>query len=406
MQRDERLLSRLASLAVLFLKLGTLGFGGPAAHLALMEDEVVGRRQWLSRQEFLDLVGVTHLIPGPNSTEMAIHLGLMRAGLAGLVVAGLSFILPAATITAFFAWLYVECGHLPEVAPFLDGVQPVVLAIIFSAVLRLGKTAGKSWRRAGIGVSVALACVFGLGEIWSLLAGGMIGMFILVRLPGARPPAASGGPGTSVSGALLGAFLVPWIAVQALLPTVALAAAQVAERPGGLRDLGLFFLKVGAVLYGGGYVLVVFLESELVHEWGWLTPKELLDAIAIGQFTPGPILSTATFIGYQLAGVPGAVVSTIGIFLPSFFFVLLIRPLMPRLRGGPWRSAFLDAINVSAVGLMAVALLKLGAAILVDPSSWVVAVAAIVVLLRFKVSAAWVVVGGALLGGLRAALGG
>ncbi|MCZ6792143.1 MAG: chromate efflux transporter [Planctomycetota bacterium] len=405
MQRDERLLSRLASLAVLFLKLGTLGFGGPAAHLALMEDEVVGRRQWLSRQEFLDLVGVTHLIPGPNSTEMAIHLGLMRAGLPGLVVAGLSFILPAATITAFFAWLYVECGHLPEVAPFLDGVQPVVLAIIFSAVLRLGKTAGKSWRRAGIGVSVALACVFGLGEIWSLLAGGMIGMFILVRLPGARPPAASGGPGTSASGALLGAFLVPWIAAQALLPSVAQAASRIVERQAvPLLDLALFFLKVGAVLYGGGYVLVAFLERQLIHEWGW-QPEQLLDAIAIGQFTPGPILSTATFIGYQCAGVPGAVVSTIGIFLPSFFFVLLIRPLMPRLRGGPWRSAFLDAIIVSAVGLMAVALLKLGAAILVDPSSWVVAVAAIVVLLRFKVSAAWVVVGGALLGGLRAALG-
>ncbi len=388
---DLRLMPRLADLAGVFLKVGTFGFGGPAAHLALLEDEVVSRRAWLTRETFLDLVGATHLIPGPNSTEMAIHIGYLRAGWLGLLVAGSCFILPATLITAGLACLYVEYGSLPDVQPFLAGINPAVLGVIFVAVWRLGKSAARTWRRAGVGVAVALAVLFEVDQVLALFAGGIGGMFLLVQLRDRPRP--RGGKLTLLLAGLLAASKSR-LALAA--SSTAAGAALVSEV--SIWQLGLFFLKVGAALYGGGYVLVAYLEGGLVDEWGLLERTQLLDAIAIGQFTPGPILSTATFIGYLVHGPPGAVVATVGIFLPSFVFVLLLRPILPRLREGAWTAAFLDAVNVSAVGLMAVAILNLGRGALEGPAAWVIALLAVLVLLRWKVSSTWVILGGALAG--------
>ena len=400
MEQNGGLGSRLASLATLFLKLGTLGFGGPAVHIALLEDEVVSRRRWLSRERFLDLLGATHLIPGPNSTEMAIHIGFLRAGWPGLLVAGCCFIFPAVTITMCLAWLYVEYGSLPQIKPFLAGVKPAVLAVILAAVYRLGRTAATSWRRAAVGVAVALAVFLGVPEVPAFLVGSVLGMFFLVRL--SRSPRTENGSdqarGTKSLSFLPVLLSIRRSASAATTAATAVAASAASSSPVDLVKLGLLFLKVGAVLYGGGYVLVAFLEGELVRARGWLTEEQLLDAIAIGQFTPGPILSTASFIGYLLGGVSGGVVATLGIFLPSFVFVAILGRVLPHLRKGPWRSAFLDSVNVSAVGLMTVALLKLGQGILVQPSSWVIALTGTVLLFRWKIHPAWLVLGGAALG--------
>lgn len=388
---------RLAELARLFLKLGTLGFGGPAVHLALLEEEVVKRRRWMSRQRFLDLVGATNLIPGPNSTEMAIHIGLLRAGWRGLFVGGACFILPAALITTLFAWAYDEFGSLPQVTPFLQGIKPAVLAVIVGALYRLGRTALKGWNLVPIVLIVALlTLVLGVNEVLALLLGGVLGMFWLLGLRRSRgpPPLLSWLPLLPSGGA-----------AQGFAATAAGAGGAVAV---SLWKLGLFFLKVGAVLYGTGYVLVAFLEGGLVEDFGWLEREQLLDAIAIGQFTPGPLLSTATFIGYQIEGIPGAVVATAAIFLPSFVFVAAISPIVPRLRRLSWTAAFLDAVNVSAVALMAVVILKLGrdtlfawpAGTIVWPA-WGIALAGAALRLRWrKIHPAWLIAGGALMGWL------
>jgi chromate transporter len=368
------------------LKLGTIGFGGPAAHIALMEEEVVARRGWLTREHYLDLVGATNLIPGPNSTEMAIHVGYVRAGWPGLLVAGAAFILPAVLITSAAAWAYVEYGSLPQVSPLLYGIKPVVVAVILGAVWRLGRSAVKGWRLLIIGLAVVAAVLLGVNEIVALLLGGVLGMFWL-RL------AAGGATGSGGMAALL-----------------ALPALPALVQPGGpagvrLWDLALFFLKIGSVLYGSGYVLVAFLEGGLVRDLGWLTQQQLLDAIALGQFTPGPVLSTATFVGYVLAGVPGAVVATLGIFAPSFLFVAILNPVVPRLRGWPWTAAFLDAVNVSAIGLMVAVVAELAASTLTGWPAWVLAVSAAVAAVWWRVNPAWLVVGGAVLGWVFAALG-
>ncbi len=384
--RDGTRLGRLPALAALFLKLGTIGFGGPAAHIALMEEEVVARRGWLTREHYLDLVGATNLIPGPNSTEMAIHVGYVRAGWPGLLVAGAAFILPAVLITSAAAWAYVEYGSLPQVSPLLYGIKPVVLAVILGAVWRLGRSAVKGWRLLVIGLAVIAAVLLGVNEIIALLLGGVLGMFWL-RL------AAGGATGPGGMAALL-----------------ALPGLPALVQPGGsagvrLWDLGLFFLKIGSVLYGSGYVLVAFLEGGLVRDLGWLTQQQLLDAIALGQFTPGPVLSTATFVGYVLAGVPGAVVATLGIFAPSFLFVAILNPVVPRLRGWPWTAAFLDAVNVSAIGLMVAVVAELAATTLTGWPAWVLAVGAAIAAVWWRVNPAWLVVGGAVLGWVFWALG-
>lgn len=380
---------RLRELARVFFKLGVIGFGGPAAHIAMMDEEIVERRGWLSRQHFLDLIGATNLIPGPNSTEMTMHVGYERARWPGLFVAGGAFIFPAALSTGLLAWLYVAYGDVPAVAPFLAGIKPAVLAVILGALWKLGKKAIKNYVLAALGFSVGLALWFGLGELWALLAGGLIGMAILAlwKERGARSSAQRIGLTP----------MIPQIGRDSLTVTAGAAGAAAGL---SLWTLGLFFLKVGAILYGSGYVLIAFLEGGLVRDYGWLTEQQLLDAIAIGQFTPGPVLTTATFIGYVLAGIPGAIVSTLGIFLPAFVFVGLLNPIVPRLRDSKWTAAFLDAVNVSAVALMAVVTLQLGASVLVGPVSVTIFAVATVLVLRFKVNAAWIVLGGAIAGWL------
>ena len=386
-------------------KLGIIGFGGPASHIAMLEDEAVAQRKWLTREHFLDLVGATNLIPGPNSTEMMIHIGYHRAGWPGLLAAGISFVLPAVLLSTLIAWIYVKFGMLPAVQPFLMGVKPAVLAVILGALWRLGKTASKPKEAAQsrialgiIGIAVALTVYRGAPVIWSLIAGGLLGMLALRAISdwsGAAAllalPALPALPD--------GRNALPWadLSPASALKWAALLAAATAPVL-TLGALGLFFLKVGSVLYGSGYVLVAFLEDELVHEYGWLTQQQLLDAIAIGQFTPGPVLSTAAFIGYVLAGVPGAFISAAAIFAPSFLFVAILNPIVPRLRRSAWMAAFLDAVNVSAVGLMAAVLLRLTGDIVTAWPAAVIALLAAAAVLRWRVTSAWVVIGGALLG--------
>jgi chromate transporter len=361
----------LRELAGLFLKLGLVAFGGPAAHIAMMEEEVVARRRWMSREHFLDLVGATNLIPGPNSTEMTMHVGYERAGGVGLLVAGTAFIFPAVLITGVLAWAYVELGSLPEVAPLLFGVKPAVIAVILGALWRLGKTAVKGWLFAGLGVLVAIAVLAGVGEITALLSGGFIGALALRGF----------GRGSTTT-------------ANSVIPILLLAS------PASFSTWKLlfFFLKVGAVLYGSGYVLIAFLEGGLVQDLGWLTQGQLMDAVAVGQFTPGPLLSTATFIGYVVDEVPGAVVATLGIFLPSFVFVLFLNPFIPRMRRSAWLSAFLDSVNVAAVALMAAVTIQLGMGTLTSWPAWLIAGLSAILAVRFRLNAAWLVLGGAVLG--------
>lgn len=374
--------SRLREVVAVFLKLGMIGFGGPAVHIAMMEDEVVTRRRWMSRQHFLDLVGATNLIPGPNSTEMTMHCGRERAGLIGLFAAGASFILPAVLIVGCLAHLYVTYGALPRIEPYLYGIKPAILAVILGAVYKLGKKAIKGRALAVLGLLVAAATLAGLSEVLAVLAAGAA----LCLLRGARSLAA----GTARSLVLpLPALLASAVSTSAGAPAAAVSAGK----------LFLVLLKIGAVLFGSGYVLVAYLDGELVQNLEWLTRNELLDAIAVGQFTPGPLLSTATFVGYQIDGVRGALAATAGIFLPSFLFVFLLNPIVPRLRRSPWAAALLDGVNVGAVAVMAAVTLELGRDVLVDWQSWTLAVlGAIAVFGPRKPHPIWLVVGGALLG--------
>lgn len=386
--------NELASLVRLFVKLSLTAFGGPAAHIAMMEEEVVVRRKWMSRQDFLDLVGATNLIPGPNSTEMVMHIGHIRAGWLGLVVAGMSFVVPAALITGIIAWFYVRYGALPGVEAMLAGIRPVVIALIAGAVWRLGRHAVRNGQLAVISVAVASAALLGFSEVLALFIGGMIGM---IWLRGRAGWADRRGFVTAVL--LVGALIGVVSAILALGADAANlwagSAAGLTGQP-SLAPLGLYFLFIGSVLYGSGYVLFAFLEGGLVQTLGWLTQQQLIDAIAVGQFTPGPLFSAATFIGYVLAGWPGAVVATVGIFLPSFVFVAALTPLLPRLRSSAWMAAFLDAINVSAIGLMVVVTIQLGRSTLVNWQAWILLIVALILALRWNVNSALLVAGGAI----------
>jgi chromate transporter len=388
----------LRELASLFLKLGTISFGGPAAHIALMETEVVRKRQWLTKQQFLDLLGAANLIPGPTSTEMAINVGFVRAGWAGLCVAGASFILPAAVITGAFAWAYVRFGTLTQAVSVLGGIKAAVIVVIAIAIWRLGKTAVKDWGLAVLGIAALAAFFLGVSPIVILFGGGLLGML-------ARRVASLRSTGTLLAfpffpsprfGVITaGKNWVNWIST--LVAATSTAAGAVVVRP-SVYKIVLFFLKLGAVLYGGGYVLLAFLEQGLVQQNAWLTHQQLLDAVAIGQFTPGPVFSTATFIGYILGGAPGAVVATLGIFLPSFFYVALLAPVLFRLRQSAWIAGFLDSVNVCAVALMGGVTFRLAADALRGWPSWAIATISLAVILRWKVSPAWVVVGGGIAG--------
>lgn len=379
---------RLGELAWLFLKLGTTAFGGSAAHIAMMEDEVVRRRGWLTREEFLDLLGATNLIPGPNSTEMAIHIGHRRAGWPGLLVAGACFILPAALIVTVIAWAYVRYGTLAEARGILYGIKPVIIAVVVQALWGLGKSALKTKMLAVLGAVTVTANFLGANELLVLFAAGVVMALIQV----CKKPSPPG----------LFSIVPPVFLPKPMLAVVTSGAATAgAATAFGLWPLFLFFLKVGAVLYGSGYVLLAFLRSDLVERFGWLTESQLLDAIAVGQMIPGPVFTTATFIGYVLGGLPAAAVATLGIFLPAFFFVAISGPLIPRLRRSAIAGAVLDGVNVASLALMAVVTWHLGRAALVDGLTVALALAAAVLLLRYKLNSAWLVLGGAGVGMLK-----
>jgi chromate transporter len=377
---------RIRELFTLFVRLGFTAFGGPAAHIAIFEEEVVRRRGWLTHAQFLDLLGVTNLIPGPNSTEMAIHIGHFRAGFKGMVVSGASFILPAAFIVSVFAWIYVHFGSLPQAQGLLFGVKPVVIAIILQALWVLGKKALTTRAMAVVAGGSAVAVLLGGGELGVLLAAGAAMAVFMASKSGPR----AHGRGLTVL--FVGVAL--FFAVSLMLPTAETSGA----RPFSLTALFLFFFKVGSVLYGSGYVLLAFIESGLVNQWGWITQTQLLDAVAVGQVTPGPLFTTATFIGYLLAGGVGAAVGSLGIFLPSFIFVALSGPLIPKIRASVLAGAFLDGVNAASLALMAVVTMQLGVGTLRDPLSIIIALVSAVLLFRYKVSATWLIAGGALLG--------
>lgn len=380
----------VGELASLFLRLGLVGFGGPAAHIAMMEDEVVARRGWISRERFLDLLGATNLIPGPNSTEMAIHIGMVRAGFPGLFLAGICFILPATAITLGFAWTYVRFQAVPQLSALLFGIKPVVIAVILSAVLRLGRTAIKTPSLAVLGLTVFGLGLLGTNEIVLLLGSGAAGILWSLLARGFVTPS------SLVLVAAVGLMAAAPMALSASWTDA--AGASLGTIPPSLPALGLFFLKVGSVLFGSGYVLIAFLRGGLVVEHQWLTELQLLDAVAIGQITPGPVLSTATFIGYLLAGWAGALVATVGIFLPSFFFVLATNPLISRLRHSATAASFLDAVNVGSIGLMAAVIVELSVAALRGWTGWGIGLVALLGLVKFQIKPAWLVLGGAVAG--------
>ncbi len=373
----------LRELALLFLRLGTLAMGGPAAHIAMMEDEVVRRRRWMTHERFLDMLGVCNLIPGPNSTEMAIHIGQLRAGFAGLVVAGACFILPAAAIVLVIAWMYVRFGTMPQAVGLLYGIKPVIIAVVLQALWGLGRTAIKSRLLAVLAIIALIASLLDVNDMIVLLGGGLV--MLAIRALEDRAAARATLAAITVAARASGA------------KGAALAAAAVAV-PFSLTTLFLFFLKVGAVLFGSGYVLLAFLRTDLVDRLRWLTEAQLLDAVAVGQITPGPVFTTATFIGYILGGFRGAVVATIGIFLPSFFFVSISGPLIPHLRRSPLAGAFLDGVNVGAWALMAAVTLFLARSAIIDRTTMLLAILSAVVLIRYRVNSAWLVLGGGLIG--------
>lgn len=350
---------RLSEIALVFLKMGFFSFGGPAAHNALMEDEIVKRRKWITHQHFLDLMGATNLIPGPNSTELAMHCGNERAGIPGLIVAGLAFIGPAVLISGILGWIYVTYGQLPDARPLIEGIKPAVLIILASAVLSLGKKSVKGTETALIGGLTLVACIAGVNELLALLLAGAFGilLFVVKNRKGSAP----------------GMFLP-----LAIAPLASPVAA-------GITAGGIFwvFLKIGSVLYGSGYVLFAYMDAELVSR-GWLTREQLMDAIAAGQFTPGPLLSTATFTGYLMNGPSGAMLATAGIFLPSFIFVILLNPLIPRMRKSKMAGWFLDSVNVASVAVMASVLVTMSVSTFSSLNQGLTAIVCLIIYLLIK----------------------
>jgi chromate transporter len=373
---------RLREVAGFFLKLGFIAFGGPAAHIAMMDDEVVRRREWVTHEEFLDLLGAANLIPGPSSTELAIYLGRRRAGWRGLILAGVCFILPAMLLVLALAMAYVHFGALPEVGWLLYGVKPVIIAIVLQALWNLGRTAVKGPLTAAVGVA-AVALSFLGGNLLVILLGCGLALLAVTASRGA-------------SGRLAG--MAAWTGSGLLVPAATVVVTAGPAAPVSLWVLTAVFLKVGAILFGSGYVLLAFLRADLVQHLGWLTDHQLIDAIAVGQVTPGPVFTTATFIGYLVAGLPGAVLATVGIFLPSFVLVAVTYPIIPKLRRSRWTAAFLDGVNVASLGLMAAVTWYLGRAALVDPVTIGTGVIAAGVIFRWRVNTAWLVLGGAGIG--------
>ncbi|HHP7230131.1 MAG TPA: chromate transporter [Xenococcaceae cyanobacterium] len=373
---------RLRELAIVFFRLGAIAFGGPAAHIAMMDDEVVKQRQWLSREKLLDLIGITNLIPGPNSTELAIHIGYERGGWRGLIIAGACFIFPAMTTVGILAAIYVRYQTVPQVAWLLYGIKPVIIAIVFQALWKLGKKAAKDTPTIIAAIVATVAFFGGTNEILLLLLIGLAVM--LIKNYWRQPPHE--------------ALLFPFSGILGQVgntETVAIATSSIFW----------FFLKVGSVLYGSGYVLLAFLQRDLVERHQWLTSQQLLDAVAIGQVTPGPVFTTATFIGYLLNGLPGAIAGTIGIFLPAFVLVLIINPWVTKLRNSPWTSGFLDGVNAAALGFMTGTVYILTRSAVTDWLTIIVAIISAIVTFRFKINSAWLVLLGGIIGFIAKLLG-
>jgi chromate transporter len=383
--------ARLRELALLFLRLGTIAFGGPAAHIAMMEDEVVRRRGWISHEAFLDMVGACNLIPGPNSTEMAIHIGHRRAGFTGLAVAGTCFIVPAVAITIAVAWAYVRFGSMPQVAGALYGIKPVIIAVVVQALWRLWPSAARTPLLIAVTIAATVAALLGFDEIAILFAAGVI--TIGAELV-ANPPRPRGG---IAAGSVVAIPTAP-----AVTTAVASAAtiAGAAAAPFSLGAMFLIFVKIGAVLFGSGYVLIAFLQADFVDRLHWLTRGQLLDAVAVGQFTPGPVFSTATFIGYLLGSTTGALVATAGIFLPAFVFVAISGPLLPRLRRWPIAGAFLDGVNAASLALMIAVTWDLSREAIIDATTVVLAILSAIALIRFRLNSAWLIIAGGVAGAL------
>ena len=381
----------LRELALFFLRLGLTAFGGPAAHVAMMEDELVRRRKWLTREKFLDLLGASSLIPGPSSSELAIHIGYLRAGWAGLLVGGICFILPAAILVGIIAWGYVRFGHLPSVSALLYGVKPVVIGVILQALWGLGRTAVKSWTLAIAGVGCVALSLANVNALLLLLGAGAI-------LACARLIFARRGENQKAAGAALFISLArkSRMALARVLPWAS-AAVSVTVVP-GIWALFLVFLKVGSIVFGSGYVLLAFLRADLVVHRAWVTDAQLVDAVAIGQITPGPVFTTATFLGYLLRGPIGALAATVGIFLPAFILVAISGPFIPLIRKSETAGAFLDGVNVASLALMAAVSYQLARATIVDRLTAVLALASLVLLIRFRMNSAWLVLGGAAVG--------
>ncbi|MBK8081584.1 MAG: chromate efflux transporter [Saprospiraceae bacterium] len=364
----------IKDIAKLFLKLGIIGFGGPAAHIAMMQDEVVTKRKWLTEQHFLDLIGATNLIPGPNSTEMAIHIGHEKGGWKGLIVAGLCFILPAVLITGFFAWLYKEYGQLPEVQPFVYGIKPAIIAIILGAIFPLAKKSLKSTKLIIIGLVVLIGSFFDINEIYLMFGAGFFALFL----------------------AYFSIYKQNYL--NSLMPLTLIQITNITFLSATNTSLFWIFLKIGAILYGSGYVLFAFLDAELVST-GLLTRLQLMDAIAVGQFTPGPVFSAVTFIGYQINGLTGAIISTIAIFLPSFLFVALLIPVVKIMRSSTLFSSFLDAVNVASVAIIVAVCFDMGKETIMDWRTIFIAVLSIIITFGYKkLNSAFVVLGGSVIG--------
>jgi len=376
---------RLREVAAVFLRLGTIAFGGPAAHIAMMNTEIVQKRKWVDQQTFLDLLGAANLIPGPNSTELAIHLGYRRAGWAGLIAAGSCFILPAMLIVWFLASLYTQYAYLPQAEWLMYGIKPVIIAIVLHALWAMGKTAIKNtWTLAAALLALLLA-LWGMNELLLLLLCGLAVTLMMNR----------------------GRIRERFFAIHPLPLLLTWSPAvltSVMNQP--VQKVFWVFLKIGSVLYGSGYVLLAFLQADFVERWGVLNSQQLLDAVAIGQFTPGPVFTTATFVGYLIAGNPGAVAATIGIFLPAFLFVALTHRFVSRLRQSAWTAAFLDGVNAASLALMAAVILQLGMTVLIDWPAILITLASLAILVFRSINSAWLVLAGGALGLLLGAIQG
>jgi chromate transporter len=367
--------NQLKELALLFFRLGVTAFGGPAAHIAMMHDEVVKRRKWLDEQQFLDLMGATNLIPGPNSTQMAIHMGLERAGWRGMIISGSCFILPSAILVTILTWLYVQYGTTSQAEWLFYGIKPVIIAIVLQALYMLGRKAVKGVLTSLVGIGVIAGYFLGLNEIFLIFLGGIVVMLLRNY--------------KNFTGSRMFSFIAPFIGVN-------LAAIQAKEI--ALSTLFLVFFKIGAVLYGSGYVLLAFLEADFVQTLGWITTQQLIDVVALGQVTPGPLLTTATSIGYLVAGIPGAVIATVGIFLPSFVLVAAVNPIIPRLRKSPLAGAALDGVNAASLGLMAAVTIQLARVSLIDPLTIIIVVACAAALFFLRINSTWLIAGGGVVG--------